>query len=62
VIYIAMKQWDKIKDSVLNNPNDRLIIDGYPRFDSRIGKNGAMTIFALNATSKLGQKGQRRRT
>ena len=62
VIYIAMKQWDKIKDSVLNNPNDKLIIDGYPRFDRRIGKNGAMTIFALNATSKLSQKPPRRRT
>ena len=62
VIYIAMKQWAKIKDSVLNNPNDKLIIDGYPRFDQRIGKKGAMTIFALNATSKLSQKSQRRRT
>jgi hypothetical protein len=61
VIYIAMKQWQKIKESVLNNPNDRLIIEGYPRFDRRIGKNGAMTIFALNATSKLTQQGQRRR-
>ena len=60
VIYIAMKQWDKIKESVLNNPADRLIIEGYPRFDRRIGKNGAMTIFALNATSKLTQQTQRR--
>jgi len=60
VIYIALKQWEKIKDSVLNNTNDKLIIEGYPRFDRRIGKQGAMTIFALNATSKLTQQGQRR--
>ena len=60
IVYIAMKHWEKIKDSLNDNPDDKLIIEGYPMFDRRIGKNGAMTVFALNATSKLVQQAERR--
>ena len=60
VVYIAMKQWRNIEDSLRDHPDDKLIVEGYPVFDRRIGKNGAMTIFALNATSKLVQQAQRR--
>jgi hypothetical protein len=59
VVYIAAKQWSKVKESLHDNPDDKLIIEGYPVFDRRIGQNGAMTIFALNATSTLVQRAQR---
>ncbi|MBN1220010.1 MAG: hypothetical protein JXM69_13875 [Anaerolineae bacterium] len=59
VVYIAMKQWLNVKDSINENPDDVLIIDGYPVFDKRIGQSGAMTIFAQNVTSKLIQQARR---
>lgn len=58
VIYIATKQWRKVKDS-MEDPDDKLIVEGYPMFDRRIGKNGAMTIYAQNVTTKLIQQAQR---
>jgi hypothetical protein len=58
VIYIATKQWRKVKDSI-ENPDDKLIVEGYPIFDKRIGKSGAMTIYAQNVTTKLIQQAQR---
>ena len=59
VVYIAIKQWSKVKDSLSNNADDKLIIEGYPVFDRRIGQRGAMTIYALNTTSKLVQQALR---
>lgn len=59
VVYIAMKQWRKIKDSLNHNPEDTLIIEGYPAFDKRIGQTGAMTVYCQNATTKLIQQAQR---
>lgn len=61
IVYMAAKQWEKVKDSIQQNPDDKLIIEGFPMFDQRIGKNGAMTIFALNTTSKLVQQAQPRK-
>ena len=59
IVYIAMKQWSKVKDSIEKNPDDKLIIDGYPAFDKRIGKNGAMTIFAQSVTTQKLQQARR---
>jgi hypothetical protein len=59
IIYIAMKQWRKVRQSLKNNSDDKLIIEGYPIFDRRIGEHGTMTIFAQSATTKLLQQAQR---
>ena len=59
IVYIAIKQWAKVKDSIEKNPDDKLIIDGYPAFDKRIGKTGAMTIFAQSVTTQKLQQTRR---
>jgi hypothetical protein len=59
VVYIAMKQWCKVKDSLVRNPEDKLIVEGYPAFDKRIGQTGAMTVYCQSATTKLIQQAQR---
>jgi hypothetical protein len=59
VIYMAGKQWEKVKDSIAKNSADELIIEGFPMFDKRIGQSGAMTIYAQNVTSKLLQQARR---
>ena len=58
IVYIAMKQWQKVKDSINDNPDDQLIIDGYPVFDKRIGA-GTMTVFAQSVNTQLLQKARR---
>jgi hypothetical protein len=37
VIFIAHKQWNGVKDSVAQNPEDKLVIQGYPVFDPKTG-------------------------
>ncbi|MEW5959372.1 MAG: phosphorylated adapter RNA export RNA-binding domain-containing protein [Chloroflexota bacterium] len=59
VVYMAAKQWRKVKDSLDRNPDDKLIIEGYPRFDRRIGEKGTMTIYAQSVTTKLIQQARR---
>ncbi len=59
VIYIAMKQWRKVRDSIDQNPDDILIIEGYPVFDHRIGQQGAFTVYAQNVTTKFIQQARR---
>lgn len=59
VVYIAMKQWCKVKDSLARNLEDKLIVEGYPAFDKRIGQTGAMTVYCQSATTKLIQQAQR---
>jgi len=59
IIYIAMKQWRKVRGSIENNPDDKLIVEGYPVFDKRLGKDGVMTVYAQMATTKLIQNARR---
>lgn len=59
IVYIAMKQWSKVKDSINDNPQDKLIIDGYPAYDKRIGQTGAMTIYAQSVTTQMLQQARR---
>jgi len=58
VIYIAMEQWHNVKDSLARNPEDKLIVEGYPAFDKRIGQTGAMTVYCQSATTKLIRQAQ----
>jgi hypothetical protein len=55
VVYITRKQWSKVKEA-LKNPQDVLIVEGYPMFDSRLK---AMAVFALNTTTKFIQQSVR---
>ena len=59
LVFIAKKQWEKVKDSITNNPDDKLIIEGYPVFDKRIGKGGAMTLYAQMVTTTAIQQSRR---
>ena len=33
IVYIALKQWRKVRESIQKNPDDKLIIEGYPALD-----------------------------
>lgn len=59
VVYIACKQWNKVKNSLNRHPDDKLIIEGYPVFDRRIGQTGTMTIYAQSITTKLLEQARR---
>ncbi|NJN97952.1 MAG: hypothetical protein HC875_29690 [Anaerolineales bacterium] len=53
LVYIAQKQWRKVKDSLNQNADDKLIVEGYPVLDKRIGQGGTLTVYAHNTTTKL---------
>lgn len=59
LVFIAKKQWNKVKESIANFADDKLIIEGYPVYDRRIGQNGAMCVYAQNVTTKLIQQAKR---
>ena len=48
-VFIVNKQWNKVKDSMSQNANDSLIVEGYPLLD----KNGVGIVLATNVKSKL---------
>lgn len=48
-VFIVNKQWNKVKDSMSQNANDSLIVEGYPLVD----KNGVGIVLATNVKSKL---------
>ncbi|RMH00927.1 MAG: hypothetical protein D6706_02855 [Chloroflexi bacterium] len=60
VVFIARKQWQRVKDSLVDHPDDRLIIEGYPVFDSRLGPQGAITVYARYVTTQQLQQARRR--
>ena len=42
LVYIASKQWRKVEESI-QNPEDKLIIEGYPYNDKKMGVIGVLT-------------------
>ncbi len=56
VVYIARKQWLKVAEAI-QDPGDKLIVEGYPAFEKRLG---AVAVFATNVTTKTLQAAQRR--
>lgn len=48
VVYLATKQWKQVA-SVVNDPGDVLIIEGFPQLDP---KTSSMAVFATNTTTK----------
>ncbi len=59
LVFIAMKQWRKVRNSINRNPEDKLIVEGYPVFDRRIGEQGTMCLYAQFVTTKLIQQAKR---
>jgi len=57
ILYINAKQWRKVKEA-LANPEDELIIEGYPAFSPQLK---AITVFALNTTTKLLEQSRRKK-
>jgi len=49
IVYISIKQWRKVKQSI-RNKKDELIIEGYPKFNAKLN---AITVFAMRTTTKL---------
>jgi len=47
-VYIASKQWAKVKDAIAD-PEDVLIVDGFPKTDAQVT---AIAVFATNITTK----------
>lgn len=55
LVYIASKQWNKIA-AAIQNPEDKLIIEGYPFMDAKLQVIGVLT---QNVTTVLTQRAQR---
>jgi hypothetical protein len=48
VVYIARKQWQRVAEAI-QDPKDKLILEGYPVFEKRLG---AMAVFTTFVTTK----------
>jgi hypothetical protein len=55
LVFIASKQWRKASEALAADPADRLIIEGYPAFDARIG-GGTMCLYAQSVTTTTLQR------
>jgi hypothetical protein len=55
-VFVATKQWDKVKASIEANAEDELIIEGYPMADPN---RGVGVVLATNCSSKLMQRTER---
>jgi PHAX RNA-binding domain len=54
-VYIASKQWKKVAEAI-QDPEDLLILEGFPQLDSQ---TGSIAVFVSNATTKNLQKAQK---
>lgn len=54
-VFIVNKQWNKVRESIENNPSDALIIEGYPV----VGKGGVAAVMATNCKSMLMERAGR---
>jgi len=55
-VFIATKQWTKVKDSLHSNQEDQLIIEGYPLIDP---KSQASVVLALSVKSVAMERASR---
>lgn len=55
-VFIANKQWTKVKDSLQGNKDDHLIIEGYPLMDP---KSGSAVVLATSVKSVAQERAQR---
>lgn len=54
-VFIANRQWNRVKESMARNDHDQLIVEGYPI----VGKNGVAAVMALNCKTVLMERAQR---
>lgn len=54
-VFIANKQWNRVKDSITQNKEDQLIVEGYPI----VGKGGVAAVMATSCKSVLMERAQR---
>ena len=54
-VYIARKQWRRVEESI-KDPEDQLIIEGYPIFDK---DSQTVAVFAIHTTTRLVQAAKR---
>jgi hypothetical protein len=55
-VFIAKKQWNRVKESVQTHADDQLIIEGWPAVDP---KRGIAVVLATNCKSVLMERAQR---
>jgi hypothetical protein len=55
LVLVAKKQWNKVS-GVLKDPEDVLIVEGYPAFEPR---HAGITVYALSVTTKKQQQAKR---
>jgi hypothetical protein len=55
-VFIASKQWSKVEAALKQDPNDELIIEGFPSNDA---KNQITAVWAQSCTTKLIQRNLR---
>ncbi len=55
-VFIATKQWAKVSESVQNNADDQLIVEGYPLVDA---KRGVGVVLASSCKSVLMDRAER---
>ncbi len=56
LVYIASKQWRKVEEAI-QNPEDKLIIEGYPYNDKKMGVIGVLTQSVTTVLLQRAQKG-----
>jgi len=55
-VFIVNKQWNAVKDSVIGNPEDNLIVEGYPIIDP---KSGSSVVLAISCKSVVQERAAR---
>jgi hypothetical protein len=53
-VMVALRQWNRVKDSVTGNPEDQLIIEGYP-----LMQGNQHVLMAQSCVSMLQQRAQK---
>ena len=54
-VFVALRQWNRVKDSLAAHPDDQLILEGYPLVE----KSGIPTLLAQSCVSLLQQRAQK---
>jgi hypothetical protein len=55
-VFVATKQWEKVKDSLEQHPDDQLLLEGYPMVDPRSKAN---VVLVTSCKSVLQDRAQR---
>lgn len=59
IVCLSKKHWRKVAESLTANPDDKLIVEGFPYLNENIGAKGVITVMGTQATTLLLQRAQR---